>query len=295
MSDPRPPKAEREELADKILHWVSTRLYKGVGPDWARIDLTVRMAGGVEDYAYATVNQDGSAQEREFPSEIQRAFRDLRDLQYEEQTGTWFSARFTMDPPDFFKYRFNFDIDPVWDPPIGPEVWAKDLALYPRSEANIPRWLHKALDPEAELPPVPPGGPVEHTTYAKHVEQQIWHTLPIGWTYTQVQFREIGSHVETNALVRDVAGRMYQWAPPQAVTERFQELRASMAGPQTTWYSAKFEMQYSGEKKLTFNRTDEPQWVASPPSETYQEELRRAGSLDALPGWLRARVTEPGS
>lgn len=27
MSDPRPPKAERDELAEKILLWVSTRLH----------------------------------------------------------------------------------------------------------------------------------------------------------------------------------------------------------------------------------------------------------------------------
>lgn len=138
-----------------------------------------------------------------------------------------------------------------------------------------------------------PGGPNDHVMYSKQVSLQIRWTLPPGWTYAQVQFREIGRHTEVNGLVRDVAGQMFQWSPPQAVADRFRELRDSTSGGPTAWYSSRFEVEYdSGKEKLTTNRTDEPQWISPPPAEAYQEELRRAGTADALPDWLRARLDQ---
>lgn len=48
----------------------------------------------------------------------------------------------------------------------------------------------------------------EHFPRARHIGQHVKQTAPNGW--------------------------MYQWQPPQAVTERSREMRQSMTGPQTT-------------------------------------------------------------
>lgn len=135
MSDPRPPQAEREEIATEILAWLGNRLVKAAGTDdWARIDLKVSMAANADDYLYAVLNSDGSVRQTELPLEdVRRAFTDVRDLRYQEEKGTWYSIRYTMDPPSSFNAAFNFSVDPEWDPKLSPEVWAKDLEMYPRT------------------------------------------------------------------------------------------------------------------------------------------------------------------
>ena len=293
MPDPRSSQAERYETAGRILTWVGGKLLEDIGPGWARVDLKVSMAAGVDDYQYATLNQDGSVRERELPVDrLRRPFSDLREVLWEEEKGTWFSIRFTIDTPGTTQTEYNFEVDPVWDPSISPEVWAKDLEIFPRAEAWWPRWLRRQLNPGLEVLPVEPGEPPQHVMYARHVGQQVKQTAPTGWTYAQGRFREIGDHVETTALVHDLTGRMFQWAPPPAVAERFREVRQSMAGPRTTWCTARLDVEYSGRENLTFNRMEEPKWITPPPPEAYQEELRRVGSIAALPDWLRARLDE---
>ncbi len=287
--EPRQSRTERESQVNLILHWVSTKLLRGVPDNWARIDLKVTMASTVDDFVFTTVLYDGTAAPHEMPLELRQAFVDIRDLLYEPGEGTWFSARFTMDPPDHYRVTFNFDVDPVWDPPIAPELYAKDLTAYSRSPENIPAWLHVRL---GEAPPaIPPAGSYEeHVRYTKHVSDQLKQTLPAGWTYAQVQFREVGGHAETNAIIQNVAHLMEPWSPPDAVTDRFRELRAATRdADQGPWYSAKLELRYSGEEKLTTNRTDEPQWLTPPEASAYQAEAELS-AVERLPDWLRAHL-----
>lgn len=281
----RPPRAERDELCNRILDWVVGHLHEGVESGWARIDLTVMMAANVDDYRYVTLNQDGSVQERQLPLEhVRRAFGDVRELVHEEGKGTWFSGRLTMNPSGRYSVEFNYDVDPVWWQPLPPEVWAKDLEMFPRDQ--VPRWLRQQLGDEVE----PPRG-LDHVEYAKLVSLQVRQILSPGWTYAQVHFREVGGHAETNALVRDLTGRMSTSTPPRAVAERFRELRALLSDGPNAWYSARLDLEYGGKERLMTNRVDEPQWITPPPAEAYQEELRRAGgSLDVLPTWLRAEL-----
>lgn len=247
------------------------------------------MASTVDDFAFTTVLYDGTVAPREMPLEVRRAFVDMRDLLYEPDQGTWFSARFVMDPPDHYRVAFNFDVDPVWDPPVAAEVYAKDLETYPRSPGNTPRWLHAVLG--AEPPALPAAtGYDEQARYVKHVTDQLQQTLPAGWTYAQVQFREVGDHAETNAIIQNVARLMEPWSPPAAVTDRFRELRAvTRDTDQGPWFGARLEMRFAGEEKLTTNRTDEPQWITPPPASAYREEAARSAA-ERLPQWLRAHL-----
>jgi hypothetical protein len=293
MSDPNPPQAqpptpaEREAEVNRILQWVCGRLLDLAPPDAKRLDLKATLASSVEDFVYTTILADGSAQPHELPREIHPAFGDLRVLLYEPGQGTWFSVRLVVDPPSTFRVNFNFDVDPVWDPPIGPEALAKDLEDFPRDE--LPTWLHETLT--GEKAPARAGVDAEEQgRYARRIGNQLVQTLPPGWDYAQVHFREIGDHAETNALVHNVAGALERWSPPRAVADRFRELRAATRGD-GAWYSAKFEIQATGEQKLEMNRTDEPTWIAPPPPEAYREELRLSGGTeDVLPDWLRAKL-----
>ncbi|GGP50596.1 hypothetical protein [Saccharothrix coeruleofusca] len=136
-----------------------------------------------------------------------------------------------------------------------------------------------------------PISPEQQGAYARRIADQLLQTLPPGWEYAQVHFREIGHHGEVNAMVQNVAGGMEQWSPPAAVAERFHELREAMLGGDNAWYSARFEVWFTGEQKLRMNRSEEPRWISPPPPEAYQEELRLSGgSAQVLPDWLRAKL-----
>ncbi|MCE6998183.1 hypothetical protein LZG04_25790 [Saccharothrix sp. S26] len=284
MSEQHPPTpAERDAEVDRVLRWVCGRLLDLAPPDAVRLDLKVTMASTVEDFTCTTVAADGSARTHELPQDVHPAFADLRDLLYEPGRGTWLSVRLVIDPPDTVRVTFNFDVDPVWDPPVGPELLAKDLEDYPRDE--LPPWLHHTLT--GETAPLS-ADPEDH---ARRIGDQLHQTLPPGWEHARVRFREVGDHAETDAVVHTVGGAHARWEPPRAVTERFRELRAATRGD-SAWYSAEFELRAAtGEQRIELNRDDEPTWTAPPPAEAYREELRLSGgTAEALPTWVRAKL-----
>ncbi|WP_157767622.1 hypothetical protein [Actinosynnema pretiosum] len=252
------------------------------------MDLKVLFAADVEDFVFATVLGDGSLLPVEMPEEVRAPFVGLRHLLHEPGAGTWFSIRFTMTPPDHYRVDFNFDVDPVWDPPLDPAVLADDLLRWPRTPENTPRW---ALETMGVEPPALPDRVdyEEQANQVKRVTDQLRQVLPAGWGYVQVQFREIGHHAEVAALVQNAVGAVVQWNPPRAVAERFRELRTMTRrtehGP---WFSAKVELSGDGREKVSTNRTEEPTWVDPPSDEAYLVELGLPGS-ERAPDWLRAR------
>lgn len=86
-----------------------------------------------------------------------RAFPDLRHLLYANDLGTWHSLRIQIEPPDNLKGAYNFDVDPMGDPPLPFHTYLEDLARYPRSAANVPRWMISQLAPGQTLPDLPSG------------------------------------------------------------------------------------------------------------------------------------------
>ncbi|GAB3207324.1 hypothetical protein [Nocardia tengchongensis] len=284
---PRQAQHEREVQANSILEWVCGRLAMSIEPGWARIDLVATLAADIVDLKFTVVDQGGAAQAQDIPPETLRAFPDLRNLLYEDGLGTWFSLRIEIEPPDSYSGIYNFDVDPIWNPPIQSEVYAKDLEEYPRLANRIPHWLNSKLAHDHELAPVEPGTVEDIVECTKHASLQLRLALPAGWTWAQLQFREVGHHNEAEVLWRDLAGKMHVWTPPRPVNERFSELRAAMRGRPAAWYRARFEVQFSGEESFQSFGTDEPRWVTPPPASAYEEELALAASFHyGLPEWL---------
>lgn len=287
LGHPRSSRRQREAQAGMIMDWVAGRLLDTVGADCARVELQVAMVADLQDIKYSAFNRDGSAQLREVPQEIFRAFPDLRDLRFEDGLGTWFSLRIQVDPPENYKATFNFTVDPMWQPSIPAEKYLEDLQLYPRSAEEILRWLESKLNPNSPLPEVSPGALPEIVARTKAASLQLRLALPQGWRYAQLQFNEVGGYVEASALVQDISGQMSPWSPPVEVSERFSELRAASRGRPAIWYKARVELWYSGEEDFQTFGSDEPQWSSTPPSEAFAEELRRAEGFDyELPIWL---------
>ncbi|MGW1677991.1 hypothetical protein [Saccharopolyspora sp. NPDC002376] len=83
------------------------------------------------------------------PNGVDSAFTQLREMMYEQDRGTWFSAVLSISKPNSAEIEFNFDDDPEWWPSVPPTVFLADLNVFPRSDEYIRPWLRDELT-EAE-------------------------------------------------------------------------------------------------------------------------------------------------
>jgi hypothetical protein len=114
-------------------------------PGWRRIDLKVLMVSAGHDVALTMIMDDGTTSVVEPPAVIGEIAAELRARMYRPGEGTWFGMRYTLDPPSDFHVSYNFDFDPLWQPPIRADVFAEDVAAFPRDEEHIPGWLREKL------------------------------------------------------------------------------------------------------------------------------------------------------
>ena len=112
---------------------------------WRRIDLKVLMVAPGHDITLTVVMNDGATTSVEPPQVIGQIAAELRARMYRPGEGTWFGMRYTLDPPSEFHVSYNFDFDPLWQPPIRADVFAQDIAAFPRDEQHIPGWLRAKL------------------------------------------------------------------------------------------------------------------------------------------------------
>ncbi|GAA0249258.1 hypothetical protein GCM10010492_56570 [Saccharothrix mutabilis subsp. mutabilis] len=148
-SAPRHRREPREE-GERLLHRVGFDLVAAAPEGWHRIDL--KYWGNVH-YGHSTLTvlrPGGQAVAVDLPPTVEPALRELRDLMYEPGAGTWFSLRYTVDPPQEYRVLFNFDRDPRWSPDLPVEAWANDQATYPRAPEHVPEWLRARLSDTSE-------------------------------------------------------------------------------------------------------------------------------------------------
>ncbi|MFC9896548.1 hypothetical protein ACFVMC_22915 [Nocardia sp. NPDC127579] len=112
-----------------------------MGPDLAFFDLKVLMTNRISDIALTVTNRDGSAPALAPDERLEPLFRELRGLQYIPGKGAWFSALVTNDREMRIMLKVNYDVDPMWYPPLSGSDFREDLEAYPRDEGYIPDWL----------------------------------------------------------------------------------------------------------------------------------------------------------
>ncbi|HEX6471954.1 MAG TPA: hypothetical protein VF069_22865 [Streptosporangiaceae bacterium] len=152
LADPQPaarpgqgPLPFDEDRYDRMIQDIGRVLLRAAPAGWRRIDLKVLMVTAGHDITLTIIMNDGTTTTVEPPAAIARLCAELRARMYRPGEGTWFGLRFTLDPPGDFHVSYNFDFDPLWRPPIRPDVFADDVAAFPRDEAHIPDWLREKL------------------------------------------------------------------------------------------------------------------------------------------------------
>jgi hypothetical protein len=145
MSQPWDPQA-RQQRYDELLQLIGGALLGAAPQGWRRIDLIARIAEGVQDFGLTVIMDDLSYAEVNPPAQAAQALVELRRLMYDPERGAWFSARYMMNPPGEFQVFYNYEFDPLWDPPIPPAVFKHDLETYTRPADKVPDWLRRVVE-----------------------------------------------------------------------------------------------------------------------------------------------------
>lgn len=158
MSSPEPPRGMPDDggvpnppidpvsRGDLLTEQIARLLVDASPQAWRRLDLIATMTVEVVDVRFTVIMEDGSTPEVELPGEVNEALVDLRREMYEKGRGTWFSTRITIDPPGEYHVNFNFELEPVCDPPIPTSAIVRDLDHFPRERSHVPPWLKKKID-----------------------------------------------------------------------------------------------------------------------------------------------------
>jgi len=116
-----------------------------VEPDWSEVVLQYTAVTGHESAELVRRASDGSSISVEVPDSALEEARRLRNGMYKQDTGTWFSMRYTITPPGSYGVDFVYDTEPEFTAPVPPTAFEQDLERFPRSDEHTPEWLGRVL------------------------------------------------------------------------------------------------------------------------------------------------------
>lgn len=113
---------------------------------WRQVDATYLATAPYAELDATVVGPTGeSAQVDPLPDGLESHFETLRLQMYQPGKGTWLTARITITADGHFSTDFDYDTEPAWSMPVTPDVYASDLAEFPREDEHIPDWFRTKL------------------------------------------------------------------------------------------------------------------------------------------------------
>ncbi|XVQ12701.1 TNT domain-containing protein [Spirillospora sp. CA-255316] len=288
------------EIQRRIIEFVS----RNTPPGSRRIDLHCIATVAVNDMALTVLTEDGKVVRPEsMPQELTDMLLELRRAHYLAEQGTWFSARFMLEPGAPIRPIFNYDFDPNWDPPIPVECWQRDQIVMPRDGAHLPPWLRDRLDGRE-----PAYEGVFQTDPLNPMEQMeilsnefcilVADQAPPLWDLVFGYYQVVGDHVECPAAMVQLADRtMTTWSVPAGAQALLQRLRAgTYAFQHGAWSRIDYRVLYEEgavRVQAQFTNQEEPAWNAEPSVQDVRLEVERFpehGSRD----WIKRRLDAAG-
>ena len=87
--------------------------------------------------------KDGVWYNNEVPAMLVREAVDLKTAMATPGGGSWTRAVVSMSAPDYrLSTDFDYDVEPVLDPPYTPQDCADELTYFPREPGATPQWMH---------------------------------------------------------------------------------------------------------------------------------------------------------
>jgi len=143
---------------------IARALVAAVEPGWSELRYVQQSAGGVGRMNVYVV-RDGVETKMGSPAGAHLTARTMRGQMYQPGTGTWFSMELAVTDAGKVSTNFNYDDDPVFDPPIDPIAYAVDQDKFPRDPEHQPEWLRDRIaEGEARRAQQQPSAPSRDAT-----------------------------------------------------------------------------------------------------------------------------------
>lgn len=130
---------------NELLGTITTAVVEALPPGWCRVMIDYRMVGRTVDVAVGVEDTGGTYRRWEPPVDVWKMFQRLRGGMYRDGEGTWFSARFGIEPPARFTIQYNWRNEPDFDPYPAAEQFAIEQERFPRAEEYMPEWFRQRL------------------------------------------------------------------------------------------------------------------------------------------------------
>lgn len=133
---------EQQRLHQQIAH----ALVAAAPAGWSELRSVHREVGRTAEQQHVAVMADGQEVGlRGVPKEARKGYRALRELLYQPDKGTWYTATCTVTSDGRLSFDFDYDAEPKWSVPVVPGTYVEDLEMFPRAEAARPNWLRSKL------------------------------------------------------------------------------------------------------------------------------------------------------
>ena len=128
-----------------------TAMDAGAPRGWEHLELTVRVLGtSMQEQQYA-VYADGQRTWCSMPTTASYdPVMELREALYERGKGAWAAMVATFSAEGSFHADLDYDHEPAWGIDLPDQVFAEDVARFPREPQATPPWLAQRLGRAAQ-------------------------------------------------------------------------------------------------------------------------------------------------
>lgn len=222
-------------MLDHLETQLGESLIAAAPTNWARIDLRTTVLSTVADLRATAVLADDSTVPLELPPGFLMTLNELRDAQWEPNTGSWVALRLLIDPPGEYVAYYNFELTPDWAPAVTAAQYAEDMRPFPRKPEQVPFWWN-GREPDFG----------DRERILVRIGDVLKFSLPAGSASVRVT-AAAGTH--PTALVRTVNDTEQAWTPPLFLDELLRRHRA--AGE--PWNSATVDFVHRGHPQAEFS------------------------------------------
>lgn len=203
-------------------------------PDWQRLDLRATLVHATEDERATAVLADDSIVPLEWPATGIVTVNELRNAQWEADTGTFVALRMLLDPSGSYRVYYDFELSPDWDPPVAAADYIEDRNPFPRKPEYVPGWWD-GREPDFG----------DRERILTRITSRLKFDLPAN--VAEVRLTATAGKPAT-ARVRTIGGADQAWAPPPFLDELLRHHR-DLGEP---WESAVIEFEHGGQLRAGF-------------------------------------------
>jgi hypothetical protein len=120
---------------------VGQLVYNMLPNDCEKIEFTARMLSTRGEWTVLVYRGGSPFTYSDFDPKTIEEFVPLRVAMYKPGAGTWYTAVVTVTNEGSADFRYDYNNEPAWTNPIGPDYYARDQEHFPRLPEHQPEWL----------------------------------------------------------------------------------------------------------------------------------------------------------